>query len=303
MDSGNRSLGLETVYMLLRKNCTVWIAGRSQGGFDDAKSQLSARPDVTEAMVANLHFHKLDLAEMKSAYESANDFASHNSRLDILVANAGVSLQRGDQLSSDGYEQTFQVNQLGHFSFITPLLPLMEKTAREHGEARVVITSSAAHAFAKSGIDFDALTKATPHTGLSGLGDAMTRYGASKLANMLFARELDRRWAYPLRQQGVFVSSDSVHPGTYQTLHGPIASTTNRGNYWHSTRRQWFRLGGPQFYELRCALCWSSFQFLFSRRSHDTNIRRDYARNQDEGTARPVLCAETELARTLYLLS
>lgn len=229
IDSGNRSLGLETVYMLLKKNCVVWIAGRSQGGFDDAKSQLLCR-DVTKAMIANLHFHKLDLAEIKSAYESAKDFASHNSRLDILVANAGVSLQRGDQVSSDGYEQTFQVNQLGHFSFITPLLLLMEKTAREHGEARVVITSSAAHGFAKSGIDFDALTKAIPHTRFGGLGDAMTRYGASKLANMLFARELDRRWAYPLRQQGVFVSSDCVHPGTYQTLHGPIASSTNRDN-------------------------------------------------------------------------
>ncbi|CAG7849107.1 SubName: Full=Related to Oxidoreductase, short-chain dehydrogenase {ECO:0000313/EMBL:CCA71096.1} [Serendipita indica DSM 11827] len=212
---GNRSIGLETTYMLLRKNCNVWIASRSQSGFEEAKQTLSKRNDIDDEMLQRLHFHSLDLGEMKKAQLSGQNFVKNNpSRLDIVIANAGVSLQRPDELGPDGYELTMQTNHLGHFSFITSLLPLLEKTAREHGEARVVITSSDAHAFAKEGIDFDSLTKSKPHLGIRGLSDAFARYGASKLANMLFARELDKRWAAPLRKQGVMVSADCVHPGT-----------------------------------------------------------------------------------------
>ncbi|KIM27486.1 hypothetical protein M408DRAFT_329946 [Serendipita vermifera MAFF 305830] len=212
---GNRSIGLESVYMLICKNCTVWIAGRSESGFEDAKKTLSSRPDVTETMVSRVHFLKLDLAEIKHAEETGKEFAKqHPERLDILLCNAGVSLQKGDQLSSDGYELTFQTNHLGHFAFANTLLPLLEKTAREHGEARVVITSSDAHAFAKSGIDFDALQQTKPHQGMRGIGEAMSRYGVSKLSNMLYARELDKRWAAPLRAKGVQVTADCVHPGT-----------------------------------------------------------------------------------------
>ena len=200
--------------MLLRKNCTVWIAGRSESGFEEAKKQLSSRHDIGENLEGRLHFHKLDLSEMKHSEESAHDFArQHPDRLDILMCNAGVSLQRSDQLSSDGYELTFQTNHLGHFAFVMALLPLLEKTAKEHGDTRVVMTSSDAHAFAKTGIDFDALQKTTPHRGARGLGEAMTRYGTSKLGNMLFARELDKRWAAPLRAQGVQVTVDCAHPG------------------------------------------------------------------------------------------
>lgn len=213
---GNRSIGLETVYMLLRKNCTVWVAGRSASGFEEAKKALSPRPDIDETMMSRLHFHKLDLAEMKHSEESGQDFAKqHPDRLDILLCNAGVSLQRADKLSSDGYELSFQTNHLGHFAFTNTLLPLLEKTAKEHGEARVVITSSSAHAFAKDGIDFDALQKTKPHKGARGIGEAMTRYGTSKLGNMLYTRELDKRWAAPLRANGVQVFVDCVHPGVF----------------------------------------------------------------------------------------
>lgn len=211
---GNRSIGLESVYMLLRKNCTVWIAGRSESGFAEAKKTISSRSDVNEAMLGRLRFHKLDLAEMKHAEASGQDFVKENpDRLDIVIGNAGVSLQKPDRLSSDGYELTFQTNHLGHFAFVNPLLPLLEKTAREHGEARVVITASSAHAFAKNGIDFDRLQNTRPHQGMRGLGEAMNRYGVSKLSNMLHARELDRRWAAPLRSQGVHVFVESCHPG------------------------------------------------------------------------------------------
>ncbi|KAG8821081.1 hypothetical protein FRC18_011456 [Serendipita sp. 400] len=212
---GNRSIGLETTYLLLRKNCTVWIAGRSPSGLDEAKKTLSARADISEDMLSRLFFLSLDLSEMKKARLSAQSFErEHSGRLDIVIANAGVSLQRSDEISSDGYEKTMQTNHLGHFAFITGLLPLLEKTAREHGKASVVMTSSDAHAFAKDGIDFESLKTSKPHRGFRGLGDGFKRYGASKLANMLFARELDKRWAEPLRKSGVLVAANCAHPGT-----------------------------------------------------------------------------------------
>jgi NAD(P)-dependent dehydrogenase (short-subunit alcohol dehydrogenase family) len=151
---------------------------------------------------------------MKHAEASSHDFIkNHPDRLDILIANAGVSMQTPDKLSSDGYEPTFQTNQLGHFAFIQPLLPLFEKTAKEHGEARVVMTSSDAHAFAKNGIEFETLSKTSPHIGIRGMPDAMRRYGATKLALMLYARRLDREWAAPLREKGTMVFADCAHPG------------------------------------------------------------------------------------------
>ncbi|CAG7849106.1 SubName: Full=Related to Oxidoreductase, short-chain dehydrogenase {ECO:0000313/EMBL:CCA71095.1} [Serendipita indica DSM 11827] len=211
---GNRSIGLETVYMLLRKNCNVWIAGRSQSGFDEAKKILETRQDINKEMLERLHFQKLDLSGMKNAQLSAQEFARNNpSRLDIVIGNAGISMQRSDELSSDGYELTMQTNHFGHFSFIITLLPLLTKTAKEHGDVRVVMTTSDAYAYATNGIDFESLTRPTMQTGMRALTDQFARYGASKLANMLFARELDRGWATPLRKQGAMAYVDCAHPG------------------------------------------------------------------------------------------
>lgn len=168
-------------------------------------------------MVERLQFHELDLAKMTSAKASAEAFIQkHGHQLDIVICNAGISMQKGDQLSPEGgYELMFNTNHLGHFAFVTSLLPLIEKTAKEHGEARVVVTSSDAHAFAKEGIDFDSLTQTVSATGFRGMSAALNRYGVSKLCNMLFTRELDHRWASPLRKSGVKVFVDCAHPGKH----------------------------------------------------------------------------------------
>lgn len=166
-------------------------------------------------MAERLHFHNLDLAKMTTAKESAKTFIQkYGQRLDIVVCNAGISMQKGDELSPEGgYELIFNTNHLGHFAFVTTLLPLIEKTAKGHGEARIVVTSSNAYALATEGINFDSLTQTDPATGFKGMSAAFNRYGVSKLCNLLFARELDHRWASPLRKSGVEVFVNSVHPG------------------------------------------------------------------------------------------
>jgi NAD(P)-dependent dehydrogenase (short-subunit alcohol dehydrogenase family) len=108
------------------------------------------------------------------------------------VNNAGLAGLRG--VTKDGFELTFGTNHLGHYLFTRLLLPLLEK----QDGARIVNVASKAHYRAK-GIDFDAVRKSTPT--VTGLPE----YGVSKLANVLFAKELARR--YPK------ILSTSLHPG------------------------------------------------------------------------------------------
>lgn len=103
-------------------------------------------------------------------------------------------------------------NHLGHFAFVTTVLDTIQSTATTNGEARIVVVSSEAVKFAASGIDYKALTTRIPGDGKSlfDLKAAMLRYANSKLANIYFAEELDRR----LRAESVEnVYVDSCHPG------------------------------------------------------------------------------------------
>lgn len=139
-------------------------------------------------------FLHLDLASLESARRAAEDFSRTGRTLDVLVNNAGVGGGRG--LTEDGFEIHFGVNHLGHFM----LTHHLRETLRPG--TRIVVVSSEAHRRA-SGIDFDAVRR-KPRS-FAGLAD----YGASKLANILFARELARRrpeW-----------HTYSLHPGLVNT--------------------------------------------------------------------------------------
>ena len=156
--------------------------------------------------------HPLDLSTIRSASESARTFAADNSRLDILVANAGIGFVAVDKLSVDGYDPAFATNHLGHFAFVMGLLPLMERTANDTGDARIVVVSSLAYRFV-GGLDLSDVGEAKPGDGkrISDLPDAARRYGRSKRANILFAVELHRR----LVTRGVHnVMVNACHPGT-----------------------------------------------------------------------------------------
>lgn len=186
------------MHLLARKGCTVYLAGR--GDIAATISELKkSRPDVANG---ELHALELDLSSMTSAAAGAHRFPGE--RLDIVVANAAISLDTSPTPSPEGWENHFQTNHLGHFAFIEALLPLLVDSP----EARIVVTSSEAYRLAK-GIDFDSLRKNVDPT-LLGFVGSMKRYGRSKLANALYARELQRR----LLEKGVRnVYVNAVHPG------------------------------------------------------------------------------------------
>ncbi len=138
---------------------------------------------------------ELDLARLSSVHEFADRFAGQHDHLDVLVNNAGLLLGSRRE-TVDGYEMTFQVNHLGPF-LLTQLLrdPLVAGD-----DARVVNVASDAHKGARRGLDFDDLqsTKKYRSYGV---------YGKSKLANILYTRELARRW------NDTGVTANAVHPG------------------------------------------------------------------------------------------
>ena len=121
-DAGNRGaagLGLHTTIYLARKGCTVYAASRNQ---EKALRGIAEAEKILAGNGGPIRFHQLDLASIGTSTRSADEFRKRESRIDIIVANAGISMPYQDALSEDGFEKTFATNHLGHFVFITNLL-------------------------------------------------------------------------------------------------------------------------------------------------------------------------------------
>jgi NAD(P)-dependent dehydrogenase (short-subunit alcohol dehydrogenase family) len=135
---------------------------------------------------------------------AADEFRSKETRLDILMCSAGI-MAVDPGLTVDGYEVQFGTNHLGHALLIQRFLPVLQSTATLSGDVRIVLLSSLGYKMHPcDGISFDTL-----RTTQKGLFGSWVRYGQSKLANLLYAREL-AHW-YP------GITSVSVHPGVVNT--------------------------------------------------------------------------------------
>ncbi|KAK9492886.1 hypothetical protein V1508DRAFT_417268 [Lipomyces doorenjongii] len=184
---GNSGLGEVISRELARKGCKVYIASRSQSRAEAAIARIKKSIGNDE----NLLFLELDLETMKGAVAAAKFFMKQETRLDILVANAGLGGIKSE-LTPEGYERNFGVNHLGHFAFVTTLLPLIFKTADDNAESdvRIVLMSSKSYEQARP-IDFEDV-RATYHSSFAfyTLHEMLQRYARSKLANLYFMREL-----------------------------------------------------------------------------------------------------------------
>jgi retinol dehydrogenase 12 len=187
---GNSGIGKETAAGLAGMGAHVIIAARNPAKATAAVKELRER--IPEATIEHL---PLDLASFASVRAFAKELADHADQLDVLVNNAGGVL-RARTTTEDGHETQFQVNHLSHF-LLTNLL--REQLARARG--RVVNVSSTGHTYARKGLDFDDLEWANRR--YHGFG----MYCATKLANVLFTRELATRWADSA------VTTNAVHPG------------------------------------------------------------------------------------------
>lgn len=191
----NSGLGFEATNVLAGKGAHVVMACRSVERGEDA------RDSIREAFpAASLSVRELDLASLDSIRSFAETFTGEYDSLDILCNNAGVmAIPR--QETADGFEMQFGVNHLGHFALTGLLLGTLESTS---GQTRVVTHSSGAHE--RGRIDFEDLHSEESYA-------KWGAYGQSKLANLLFAYELDRR----LKDADSSVLSTACHPGYADT--------------------------------------------------------------------------------------
>lgn len=189
----NTGLGFETAKVLAAKGARVLLACR-----DEAKAKAAMALIRSEAPNADLVFLPLDQGDLASV-RAAADLAARQSRIDVLLNNAGVMMPPLS-FTKDGFEQQFGVNHLGTFALTSLLLPKLAETAG----SRVVVTASLAHK--RKTFDFSNLDASKGYS-------RGAFYGQSKLANMLFLFELDRR----LRAAGSPVICTGCHPGVAAT--------------------------------------------------------------------------------------
>ncbi|KAK5049538.1 hypothetical protein LTR84_004467 [Exophiala bonariae] len=197
---GNSGTGKACVIELAKHTPKrIFLSARSKAKFEDAVKDVKAvAPDAV------VEFLELDLASFASVKHAAEAIKASTESLDILVNNAGImGLPPG--LTKEGYELHFGTNHMGPALLTKLLLPLLLSTAQQPGaDVRIVNLTSMGHTNTpKGGIDFE-----TVKTELSDR-HSFVRYGQSKLANILHARELAQR--YPS------ITSVSVHPGRVAT--------------------------------------------------------------------------------------
>ena len=192
---GNSGLGLETARRLAAAGADVVLTAR-----DSTRGNAAARDIRSGQTDARVSVETLDLADLGSVADFAQRIVSTATPVDILVNNAGIMAVPERHTTTDGFELQFGTNHLGHFALTLHLLPALLRSAH----ARVVTLTSLAHWGGR--LDFDDLQSARRYS-------AWGAYSNSKLANLLFARELQRR----SDRSGWGILSAAAHPGLART--------------------------------------------------------------------------------------
>jgi len=199
----NTGIGYATALELVRHGAKTYLACRNPTRAKEAIEKIKAAVPGSEPQ-----FLKLDITSLNSAHAAAHEFLTLESRLDILVNNAGIAFTPY-QLSEDGIELQL-CNATGHFAFTIPLLALLEKTSQEPGShVRIVNLSSDAHLWVWRTPDFASLKSLNEHSYCW-----VDRYGLSKLMNILFTNQLQKRLSHTK------IICTSVHPGGVDTTIG-----------------------------------------------------------------------------------
>lgn len=186
----NTGLGFENARALAERGATVVLAVRDVEKGKKAAARISG----------DLTVQALDLTSLESVRDAAAELHTRHASIDLLINNAGV-MYPPKQTTRDGFELQLGTNHLGHFAFTGLLLDLLLPVPG----SRVVTVSSLAHRFGGAAIHFDDLQWDQSY-------DRAAAYGQSKLANLLFAYELQRR----LAPQGTTISV-AAHPGLANT--------------------------------------------------------------------------------------
>ncbi|EDV34517.1 uncharacterized protein Dana_GF20918 [Drosophila ananassae] len=189
----NTGIGKETALELAKRGARVYMACRDPGRCEATRLEI-----MKSSQNQQLFNRTLDLGSLQSVRNFVERFKAEETRLDLLINNAGV-MACPRSLTADGFEQQIGVNHLGHFLLTNLLLDRLKQSA----PSRIVVVSSAAHLFGR--INRDDLMSEKKY------GKFFGAYSQSKLANILFTRKLSAM----LKDTGVTVNC--CHPGVVRT--------------------------------------------------------------------------------------
>ncbi len=191
----NSGLGLETAKMVAGKGARVIMACRNEQKAQDAASLIrDAAPN------AAIDIRQIDLADLSSVAAFCDGILANESKIDLLINNAGLSSDARRE-TADGFEMHFGANHLGHFAMNAKLLPLVEAAG-----GRIVGLGSASHKMVKENTLQDVNWQKRKYAELKA-------YAESKLANMLYIRELAKR----LQAKNSPAMAVMAHPGFAST--------------------------------------------------------------------------------------
>jgi NAD(P)-dependent dehydrogenase (short-subunit alcohol dehydrogenase family) len=198
--TGTGGIGFECALALAGADANVILAGRNR-----IKGEESVVRIKRTYPGATISFETLDLADLASIRAFAQQMRAQHTHIDILINNAAVMALPERKTTQDGFEMQFGTNHLGHFALTLQLLPLLRG-------GRVTTVSSTANKLGK--LNFDDLQSEKRYSPMAGA------YAQSKLANILFAAELQRR----ADAAGFPLTSNSAQPGLARTdiiVNGP----------------------------------------------------------------------------------
>lgn len=193
---GNSGIGLEAARVLSLKNANVILTARS-----DKNGKAAVEVIKKQQPNAQVNWMVLDLADLASVRAFSDAFHKQNTRLDILINNAGVMYPASREVTKQNFELQFGTNHLGHFALTALLMDILKETPG----SRITTQSSIAHRML-SKIDLQDLNAEKSY-------NRNKAYAQSKLANLLFTYELDRL----LKKNGLNMMANAAHPGVTNT--------------------------------------------------------------------------------------
>jgi NAD(P)-dependent dehydrogenase (short-subunit alcohol dehydrogenase family) len=196
----NTGLGYDTARVLAARGARVVMAVR-----DTAKGEAAARRIRQLTPSAEVMVRKLDLGSLTSVKHAGAEIAAEFPAIDLLINNAGV-MYPPKSTTADGFELQFGTNHLGHFALTGLLLPNL----LDVDGSRVVVVASIAHNI-RAKIDFDDLQWEKRRY------DRVAAYGQSKLANLMFAYDLQRHLVAAAKTKGAKTIAVAAHPGVAAT--------------------------------------------------------------------------------------
>lgn len=207
-------IGKAAAFELVQRGASLTIVGRSETKTRAVLDELRA----VASGKAKLDYLVCDLSRPADVNRAAEEFASKNDRLDVLANNAGALFQK-TSATPDRNELSFALNHLAYFQMTRTLLPLLRKTPG----ARVVCTTSSIQEKSTSRVYIERVNDVWKGWEPWLLGRAGSdAYGASKLSNVMFVQELQRR----LDKAGDAVVASSFDPGTCKTQFGAFGRTS-----------------------------------------------------------------------------